>query len=58
MKTMKLISDKIVRDGKIIVYNRRLIEYDPEKDKTPEEKYKEQNIRQFYDFINPNINNN
>jgi len=53
---LKLISDKIIRNGKIIVYNRRIIKYDSERDKSQEQKYKEQNIEQFYDFINPNLN--
>lgn len=53
MKQLKLISDKIMRDGKIIVYNRRIIQYDPEENKTDEEKYMEKNIIQFYDWINP-----
>ncbi len=56
MEQMKLISDKIIKNGKIIVYNRRIIKYNPNKNKTPEEEYKEKNIEQFYDFINPNSN--
>jgi len=57
MKQIKLISDEIIRGGKKIIFNRRLIKYDPdelEKNKTPEEKYREENIKQFYDFINLN----
>jgi len=55
MVQMKLISDKIIKKGKTIIYNRRIIRCDSDKNKTPEEKYKEENIKQFYDFINPNV---
>ncbi len=55
MKQKKLISEKIIRNEKEIIFNRRIIEYDPEKLKTPEEKYREENIHQFYDWIIPNL---
>ena len=48
MKQMKLISDKIIRNGKIIVYNRKIIKYNPEEDKSPKEKYRENDIERFY----------
>ena len=54
MQQIKLVSNKIIRNGKTIAYNRRIIKYNPEENKTPEEKYMEKNIEQFYDWINPN----
>ena len=55
MKILKLASDKVIKDGRTIVYNRTIIEYDSEGNKTPEQKYMEANIHQFYDWINPNL---
>jgi len=55
MKRLKLISDKVTKDGQVIVYNRRIIQYDPEANKSPTQKYMEANIEQFYDWINPNM---
>lgn len=55
MKQLKMISDQVVISGRTIVHNRRIISYDPEANKTPDEKYLEQNINQFYDWINPSI---
>jgi len=56
MNQLKLIADKVVTsDGRTIVYNRRIIKYDPEANKTFEEKYMEANIEQYYDWINPNM---
>ena len=38
-----------------MVYNRRIIKYNPKKDKTPEETYMAENIEQYYDWINPDM---
>jgi len=45
MERLKLIVDKIIKDRQVIVYNRRIIKYDPEKNETPEEKYMAENIK-------------
>jgi len=59
MEQLKLIADKITTpDGQVIVYNRRIIHYDPEANKTFEEKYFEANVDQYYDWINPNKGEN
>jgi len=55
VKQLKLISDKIERNGQTIIYNRRIVEYDPDKNKTSEEKYKDENLEQFYDFLVPEV---
>lgn len=55
METLKIIADKITTsDGGEIVYGRRFIKHDFEKDKTDHDRYVEGNITQFYDgWINP-----
>jgi len=54
MKRLKLVSDKVIKNGETFVYNRRIIEYDPEANKSPEQRYFAKNVEQFYDWINPN----
>ncbi len=56
MELLKLIADKVIApDGRVIVYNRRIIPYDPEANKSPSQKYMEANVTQFYGWINPNM---
>jgi hypothetical protein len=56
MEKLKLIVDKTEINGKPFIYNRQIIKYLLEE--TFEEKYLRENIEQFYDWINPNINPN
>jgi hypothetical protein len=56
MKRLKLISDQTTtQDGQVVVYSRRIITYDSETNKSPEQKYREANMKQFYGWINPNM---
>lgn len=52
MKSYRLICDRITIGKETIIYNRHLIKSGKEY-KTDHEKYLEQNIAQFYDFIVP-----
>ena len=56
MERLKLISDKVITpDGQVVVYNQRIIRHDPEANKSPEQKYMEANVEQFYGWIDPNM---
>ena len=56
MKILKLIADQIITpNGEVIVYDRRIIKYDPEANKSSQQKYREENVAQFYGWIDPNM---